>query len=139
MWHHQGSRTCQLLRGQQPGHWRHHLPTPEYPQMDVDIARWTDQEPDRLCPYKQEMEGALQDVRVLRGVDAGSDNSLILIKLMFKSRKAKKVEQRSPLLGVQKLNNPVIKRAFQLEVRNRFEELQDQQQLDLCDFNTVMI
>ena len=49
------------------------------------------------------------------------------------------MEQRSPLLDVQKLKDPVIKRAFQLEVRNRFEVLQDQQQLDLDDFNTVMM
>ena len=81
------------------------------------------------------LRGTLQDVRVLRGADAGSDHSLILIKLKLKLRKAKKVEQRSLLLDVQKLKDPVKKRVFQPEVRNRFEVLQDQQQLDL---NTVI-
>ena len=83
--------------------------------------------------------GTLQDVRVLRGADAGSDHSLVLIKLKLKLRKAKKAEQRSPLLDVQKLKDPVIKRQFQLEVRNRFEVLRDQHQLDLDDFNEVMV
>ena len=83
--------------------------------------------------------GTLQDVRVVWGADAGSNQSLVLIKLKLKLRKSKKAEQRSPPLGAQKLKDPVKKRAFQQDVRNRFEVLQDQQQLDLDYFNTVMM
>ena len=101
----------------------------------VDIARWMGQESDRSCPDKQEME---RDTARWKSF-AGSDHSLNPIKLKLKLRKAKKVEQRYPLLDIQKLKHPVIKRAFQLEVRKIFEVVQDQQQLDLDDFNTVMM
>ena len=111
-----------------------------------DIHKWTWTSPDGQTRNQiyhvlinKRWRRTLQDVRVSRGADAGSDHSLILTKLQVKFRKAKKVEQRYPLLDIQKLKHPVIKRAFQLKVRNRFEVLQDQQQHDLDDFNTVMM
>ena len=81
--------------------------------MDVDIARWTDQEPYKSYLDKQEMER-----------DTTRRKSLTEV-IILKLRRPKKVEQRSPLKAfpdMQILTNPVIKRAFKLE----FEMLQDQ-------------
>ena len=77
---------------------------------NVDIARWIDLTPDRSYLDKQEMDR-----------DTTRRKSLTEVTIL-KLRKAKKVEQRSRLPDMQKLTNPLIKRAFKLE----FEVLQDQ-------------
>ena len=71
MWYYQWQwkQTCQLLRGQQPVHWRHHLPIQEHPQMDVDITRWTNQISYRYmyCHDKQEMEKDIERFKSFTG------------------------------------------------------------------------
>ena len=111
-----------------------------------DIYKWTWTSPDGQTRNQidhvlinRKWRSSLQDVRVLRGADVGSDHYLIRVKLKLKLRKVKKREQRSPLLDVNKLKDPVIRKTFQLEVKNKFNILQDKQELDIDDFNTVLV
>ncbi|XP_062597006.1 craniofacial development protein 2-like [Saccostrea cucullata] len=82
--------------------------------------------------------GTLQDVRALRGADVGSDHTLVLVKLKLKLEKIKKGEQRSPQVDVSKLKDPALMKSFQLEVKNRFTILKDEQELSIEQFNTTL-
>ncbi|KAK1798816.1 hypothetical protein P4O66_007096, partial [Electrophorus voltai] len=72
---------------------------------------------------------ALLDVRAYRGADVGSDHYLVRssIRLRIKRREQK---QRQHPYGVEKLKEPAVVQQFQLELRNRFELLQDAGDID---------
>ena len=83
--------------------------------------------------------GSLMDVVARHGADAGSDHSLVLCKIRLKLRKAKKRDQRSAPLDISKLKDPRTKRAFQLEIRNRFSLLMEQDEVQLECFNDILL
>ena len=60
-------------------------------------------------------------------------------KISLKLRKAKKGNQRKPQYDVGKLKEPAVKKMFQLELRNRFSILQDEQELDIDNFNQALL
>jgi len=82
--------------------------------------------------------GSLQDVLARHGADVGSDHSLVLAKIKLKLRKVTKKDKRTPPIDVGKLKDPDIKRAFQLEVRNRFAGLGEPNEVEMQDFNEVL-
>ena len=67
----------------------------------------------------------------MRGADASSDHLLVVSKIKIKLRRSKKGEQRSARLDVGKLKDPSVKKSFQVELRNRFNVLDNRQDLDL--------
>ena len=75
---------------------------------------------------------------VRRGADVGSDHALVIAKIKLKLRKTKKRDQREPPVNVAKLKDPAVKKIFQIEVRNSFTALQNQQEMDLHNFNEVL-
>ena len=66
---------------------------------------------------------SLLDVRVKRGVDAGSDHHLVtaFIKLKLRSAGRRMTAQRH--FDTEKLCDPKVKSAFVLQVKNRFQAL----------------
>ena len=68
---------------------------------------------------------SLQDVRVRRGADVGSDHHLVVATVKLKLRRTDKQYNRKMKFDIQKLKSEETKRAFAVEVRNRFQALQD--------------
>ncbi|XP_056017310.1 craniofacial development protein 2-like [Ostrea edulis] len=82
--------------------------------------------------------GSLQDVRVKRGADIGSDHSLVIAKIKLKLRKVRKKTERKLRLDVDKLKEPSIQRNFQMELRNKLSVLNDEQEMSIHDFNKTV-
>uniref|UniRef100_A0A3B3ILM2 Endonuclease/exonuclease/phosphatase domain-containing protein n=1 Tax=Oryzias latipes TaxID=8090 RepID=A0A3B3ILM2_ORYLA len=68
---------------------------------------------------------SLIDVRVKRGADVGSDYQLVTAMIKLKLRKSQKMAHAPTKFNVQKLQDPWIRRSFVLQVKNRFQALQD--------------
>ena len=68
---------------------------------------------------------SLFDVRVKRGADVGSDRHLVsaFIKIKLRSAGCKMTRQRRFI--IEKLRDPMVKSAFVLQVKNRFQALQN--------------
>ncbi|XP_052231603.1 uncharacterized protein LOC127845002 [Dreissena polymorpha] len=81
---------------------------------------------------------SLQDVRVMRHADIGSDHSLLVAKVTFKLRKAKTGDIKNQHYDVVKLKDPKVKEEFRLTLRNRFSILEDEAALTTEGFNRVM-
>lgn len=70
---------------------------------------------------------SMQDVKVHRGADVGSDHQLVISKIKLKLRTlAKKSDHSSNQFDTFKLKNETYRRKFVLELRNRFQILEDQ-------------
>ncbi|KAK3546988.1 hypothetical protein QTP86_007917 [Hemibagrus guttatus] len=81
---------------------------------------------------------SLQDVRVMRHADAGSDHNLVVAKLTLKLRKAKIGDKRSQRFDVAKLKEPTAKKEFSISLKNRFAILQDDAALTIDSFNKAL-
>ena len=81
---------------------------------------------------------SLQDVRVMRQADIGSDHNLLVAKVKLKLRKAKMGSSQNQRFDVKKLQDPQVKQEFNITLQNRFSVLQDQTRLTIADFNTAM-
>ena len=107
-----------------------------FPHKRIHKATWvspdgvTENQIDHLC-ISRKFRRSLEDVRVLRGADVASDHHLVFGKFKLKLRRYAKVNSGSRLkYQVSLLKDPVKKNEFKLELKNRFEALQD---LDLCE------
>jgi hypothetical protein len=78
---------------------------------------------------------SLQDVRVMRSTDVGSDHKLVITKLTLKLRKAQIGDKRNQRFDVAKLKNPTTKREFSAAKKNRFAILQDNKAMTIGSFN----
>ena len=67
----------------------------------------------------------MQDVRVLRGADVGSDQHLLMAKVRLKMAKVKERESGRVRFEVSKLKDLEVRNAFKLVLHNRFEGLQE--------------
>ncbi|XP_052271877.1 uncharacterized protein LOC127872590 [Dreissena polymorpha] len=81
---------------------------------------------------------SLQDVRVMRHADIGSDHSLLVAKVTLKLRKAKTRDIKNQRYDVVKLKDPKVKEEFRLTLRNSFNILEDEAALTIEGFNRVM-
>jgi hypothetical protein len=81
---------------------------------------------------------SLQDVRTKRGADVGSDHQLVVGRLCLKLRRNKDRKERGRQYDVNKLLDEGTKKEFQTELRNRFEVLQEGQELNLANFNIAV-
>ena len=81
---------------------------------------------------------SLQDVRVMRHADVGSDHNLLVAKLTLKLRKAKIGNSRGQRLYIAKLKDQASKEDFSIALRNRFSILQDETALTIDSFNKTM-
>ena len=72
----------------------------------------------------QQWRRSLQDVKAIRGADVNSNHHLLLQILKLELKKMYKKE-RNVLFDSQKLRDPGVKTRFTLELRNRFQLLED--------------
>ena len=73
----------------------------------------------------------MQDTRVHRGADVGSDQNLVVIKTKLRLNSTGKKQEGITRFEESKLREPVIRHQFQLELRNRFRILQTLDQNDM--------
>ena len=110
-----------------------------FPHKRIHKATWvspdgrTENQIDHFC-ISRKFRRSLEDVRVLRGADAASDHHLVLGKLRLKLRRYTQVST-----GIRKkyqvnlLQDRAKKDEFHLELKNRFEALQDLGECDIED------
>jgi len=67
----------------------------------------------------------LQDVRVRRGADVGSDHHLVTANLKLKQRKNGPDKTRRQQFDVIKLKEPRARSTFALQLKNKFQALAD--------------
>ena len=80
----------------------------------------------------QKWRRSLLDVKSVRGADVGSDHQLVLAKLRLKLRRTSK-RKSDRLFDSQRLRNETVRQQFTVELRNRFDVLED---LPADDINT---
>ena len=69
--------------------------------------------------------GSLQDVRVMRNSDVGSDHNLLVAKMTLKLRNAKIGMKTNQRLDISNMKETLIKEKFNITLWNRFSFLQD--------------
>ena len=70
--------------------------------------------------FSKRWRSSLQDVRVLRGADAGSDHHLLMVKVRLKIAKVRKAECGRVRFEVSKLKDLEVRSVFKLALHNRF-------------------
>ena len=100
-----------------------------FPHRRCHKATWmspdhqTENQIDHIV-VRQRWGSSLQDVRVKRGADIGSDHHLVIAKLRVKLVARKRQKNPRVKFDVRKLKQPETKTAFQIALHNRFEALQ---------------
>ena len=101
-----------------------------FPHKDIHKGTWTSpnhaltaNQIDHICISRQ-FRTSLQDVKVYRGADVGSDHHLVMAKIKLKLRKGKFKANERPRFNVNALRNPQRRQAFAVTVRNRFQALE---------------
>ena len=80
----------------------------------------------------QRWRSSLQDVRVMRGAGCNSDHHMILARVKIKLAKEKKIEKKRVKYHIDKLKNLHDKDLFQLELKNKFSALYNEElELDI--------
>jgi hypothetical protein len=69
---------------------------------------------------------SLQDVRAMRGADVASDHHLIVANIKLKLKKSSTHVSVKRKFDVGKLQDPKIQQEFKLEIKNRFQLLENQ-------------
>ena len=108
-----------------------------FPHKDIHKATWlspdghTENQIDHFC-ISRKFRRSVDDVRVLRGADVGSDHHLILAKLRIKLKKyGHNTQQCRPKYEVSLLQNEQKRNEFQLELSNRFQALENLEEMDI--------
>ena len=70
--------------------------------------------------------------------DIGNDHVLVVETVSLKLRKTKRGEERQQRFDTAKLNNSNTDKAFNLELKNRFHVLQEEQEMNIDSFNQVL-
>ena len=80
---------------------------------------------------------SLQDVRVRRGADVGSDHHLVTANLKLKLRRNGPDKTRQQRFDVRKLKEPRVKSTFILQLKNKFQALADAEEHTLAGTNDI--
>jgi hypothetical protein len=84
---------------------------------------------DHLC-INSKFRSSLMDVRAYRGADVGSDHNLCIGQLKLKLKTATK-KQLQLRIDSRRLSNSKVQKEFQLELKNRFDELGDEREQNI--------
>ena len=83
-------------------------------------------------------KNSMRDVKVCRGADIASDHNLVVGVLSLKLRKAMRDAQRPRQLDSSKLENDVVRKAFSIEVKNRYRVLGEEQEMTIDKMNQAL-
>ena len=78
---------------------------------------------------------SLQDVRAYRGADVASDHNLLVAVVSLKLRRTRKGQKRGHQFDSIKLRDDRIRQAFRRELKNRFQILGEEQEMNIDSFN----
>ena len=78
---------------------------------------------DHIC-IKHTFRSSLQDVKVYRGADVGSDHHLVVAKIKLKLRKGKFTPNQRPKYNINLLSSKKNREEFAVAVNNRFQALE---------------
>ena len=100
-----------------------------FPHKDCHKRTWISPDGSALnqldhVAFSKRWRRSLQDVRVMRGADVGSDHHLLMEKARIKIAKVKKRRSFRVRFEVTKLSDLETRDAFKLALHNRFECLQ---------------
>ena len=88
----------------------------------------TKNEIDFIC-ISQRWRSSIQDVRVYRGADIGSDHYLLKALVKLKLKKIKTSQSKRPF-AVEKLKDPLTVNQFQISLINKFSALQNSNDIE---------
>ena len=88
----------------------------------------TKNEIDFIC-ISQRCRSSIQDVRVYRGADIGSDHYLLKALVKLKLKKIKTSQSKRPF-AVEKLKDPLTVNQFQISLINKFSALQNSNDIE---------
>jgi len=78
---------------------------------------------------------SLQDVKPYRGADVTSDHNLLVAVVSLKLRRAQRGQQRGHQFDSSKLGDDWIRQAFRRELKNRFQILGEEQEMNIKSIN----
>ena len=81
--------------------------------------------------------GSLQDVRACRGADVDSDHNLLVGVVSLKLRRARRGQMRGQQIDSSKLRDDQTRQAFRRELKNRFQTLGEEQEMNIDAFNQI--
>ena len=101
-----------------------------FPHKKIHKATWcspdniTENQIDHFC-IARKFRRSLHDVRAMRGVDVGSDHHLLVATLKLKLKRCQSQQQARTKYNVAHLRDPSVAEAFQINLRNWFQALED--------------
>ena len=101
-----------------------------FPHKMCHKATWfspdqrTENQIDHIC-INRKFRTSLLDVRAYRGADVGSDHHLVVAKIRLKLRKRPRNVCQRPRFNVAFLKDQTIRDRFNVEVKNRFQILEN--------------
>lgn len=109
-----------------------------FPHKDIHKATWNSpnyhtgaaNQIDHICINRQ-FRTSLQDVKVFRGADVGSDHHLVVGKIKLKLRKGKFATHQRPKYNLTPLANSEKRSEYAVTVANRFQALEDLTTIDI--------
>lgn len=112
------------------------ITTTMFPHKDIHLYTWTTpngQHKNQIdhVAINGKFKRSINDVKVMRGADVGSDHNLLIIKLKLKLHKVQGKTITSKRYESCKLKIPEIKDKFTLELRNRFNALTVNEEQDI--------
>ena len=84
---------------------------------------------DHICVSRQH-RSSIMDTRVMRGADIASDHQLVRTKIKLKLKRKQKAKEHRMKFDTMKLQEPAIKTQFQLKLRNKYDVLQDYDEVE---------
>ena len=72
---------------------------------------------------------SVQDIRIFRGADCGSDHNLVVGKIRPKFKRLRKVEKQK-MFDINKLKDAEMRQQYSIEVSNRFASLPDTENIE---------